>query len=77
VAGLLKFLCRMGLHWFRVCADTGINEYAECRCGRRRVRCYHPTLVQPVSWDWLEGKTNALRVCDVRGRAGRVVYGGR
>ena len=51
-------LCRIGLHRYRTVADTGVTEYGECRCGKRRVR--QRSMYQPIDRAWLNRETDEL-----------------
>ena len=51
-----NLLCKLGIHNWKFCFTTGINEYYECkRCNERKVKYETPYGYQPLNWDWLDG----------------------
>lgn len=45
----------MHLHWFRFITRHGVNDYYECRCGKRKARWAAKYLVGPIDEQWLAG----------------------
>jgi hypothetical protein len=56
-----KFLCRLGLHRYRLFGWAGCYSYFECQHCRRRTFTTIPGLVGPVDIEWLRGGEWASR----------------
>ena len=55
-----KFLCKFGIHGYRLVYSTGFTFYFECKdCGARKYR-QGVGGYQPVDFDWIEGKKKSI-----------------